>query len=117
MSRLQSLDERREVMSLKFAKNCLKNSNFSKLFPKNKFQHEMKKRNPLKYVMKRTNTERLKKSSIPYMKKLLNSDNRKRKAGLENLHNEMSKSKRLKNQINPLLFVRVNYFKFTDYHF
>ena len=66
MSMLLCLDERREVMSLIFAKNCLKNSYFSKLIPTNEFKHEMKKRNPFLYAMKRTNTKRLKRSGIPF---------------------------------------------------
>ena len=43
LSGLQSSEEKRELMSLKFAKNCLKNHNLSKLFPKNEMKHVMKK--------------------------------------------------------------------------
>ena len=94
---LQSLEERRDAMSLKFAKNCLKNSNFSKLFPKNQKKHLMEKRNSFKYLVKKANTERLKRSSIPYMQKQLNADVRKRKLELDNLQNEFKKSKRTRN--------------------
>ena len=98
ISGLQSLNERRDVMSLKFAKNCLKNSNFSKLFPKNEVKHEMKKRNTFKYAVRRANTERLKRSSIPYMQRLLNNDNKKRKSTMENLMSEWREPKRFKTQ-------------------
>ena len=101
ISGLQSLDERRDVISLKFAKNCLNNLNFSKLFPKNQLKHEMRKRNSYKYAVKKTNTERLRRSSIPHMQKLLNKDNRKRKSDLENL---MSDPKRLKSKTDSYLY-------------
>ena len=43
VSGLQSLNERRDTMSLKFEKNCLQNSNFAKLFPLNVLRHGMNK--------------------------------------------------------------------------
>ena len=85
VSGLQSLDERRDVMCEKFAKNCLNDTNFSKLFPKNLSKHGMKKRNSFKYVVKKCNTERLRKSSIPFMQRLLNTVDRKRKSDLHDL--------------------------------
>ena len=105
---LQSLEERREMMSLKFALNCLKNPNFSKLFPKNEQRHDMRKRNSSKFVVKRAKTERLRKSSIPYMQNQLNNDYKKRKADLANLQRDLVKSKRLKN-CNDTSSVQVNY--------
>ena len=36
-------------------------------------------RNPLKYQIKKANTERLKFSTIPYMQRILNDDVKKRK--------------------------------------
>ena len=115
MSGLQSLDDRREVMSLKFAKNCLKNANFKKLFPKNVLNHRMEKRHSFKYIVNRARTERLRKSSIPYMQEQLNTDNRKRKLEIENLHRVLDKSKRVRYcSKDPL--VQVNYVKCYDYH-
>ena len=108
LSGLQSLEERREMMSLKFALNCLKNPNFSKLFPKNEQRHDMRKRNSSKFVVKRAKTERLRKSSIPYMQNQLNNDNKKRNADLANLQRDLVKSKRLKN-CNDTSSVQVNY--------
>ena len=96
LANLESLDERREAMGLKFAKNCLKNLNFSKLFPLNNQSHVMKVRNPLKYQINKANTERYKCSSIPYMQRLLNEDNRKRKRDMNELVVELSKPKKTK---------------------
>ena len=64
---MESLDERRETIALRFAKNCLKNENFSTLFPLNNHKHEMAVRNPLRYQIKKANTVRLKVSTIPYI--------------------------------------------------
>ena len=58
LTNLESLDDRREALSMRFARNCLKNENFSKLFPLNKQRHGMKLRNPLNYHIKMANTER-----------------------------------------------------------
>ena len=70
--KLQSLDERRESLCLKFAKKCLQLEKFQSLFPKRHQVHSMKKREKEKYVMKRSFTERHRKSAIPHMQRLLN---------------------------------------------
>ena len=90
------MDERREAIALKFAKNCLKNENFSKLFPLKNQNHGMKVRQPLKYQVNKANTERYKNSSIPYMQRLLNDDIKKRKRDMKDLNDELSKSKKMK---------------------
>ena len=100
LTNLQSLDERRDVIGMKFAKNCLKNGNFSKLFPLNSQGHAMQVRNPLKYQINKANTERYKNSSIPYMQRLLNYDHQKRKREMSDLNTELSKSKKMKVDIN-----------------
>ena len=71
---LQSLEERREELCLKFAKNCIKNNKLTDLFPENENQHCL--RNPEKYNVLHAYTERLKNSSIIYMQNLLNIDAR-----------------------------------------
>ena len=63
--KMESLEERRGLISLKFAKNCLKNENFSKLFPLKRKKHAMNVRNPDRYIVKSAKTERYKKSAIP----------------------------------------------------
>ena len=42
--KLDTLEKRREVLCLRFAKNCLKNEKVKTLFPINKTKHCMKKR-------------------------------------------------------------------------
>ena len=95
---LQSLDERREMIALRFVKSSLKNANFSKLFPLKKMKHVMNVRNPMKYQLNKANTERYKKSTIPYLQRLLNKDNLKRKAEFYELQtsNNVQRKKMLK---------------------
>ena len=76
----------------------------------------MKVRHPLKYLVNKANTERYKSSSIPYMQRLLNDDNRKRKREMNDLSIELSKPKK-KKLINSSLNMQVNYVSSHDYHF
>ena len=76
---LATLEERREQMCLKFAKQCLRLDKMKGLFPKNQSDHAMKKRNTEFYKVVKANTERFKKSSIPAMIRLLNDYQRKKK--------------------------------------
>ena len=100
LTNLESLDERRDTLSMRFARNCLKNGNFSKLFPLNNQRHGMKVRNPLKYRITKANTERYRTSSIPYMQRLLNNDHQKRKRDMSDLNKELSSSKRMNLRID-----------------
>ena len=77
MLNIDSLKERRKKLCLKFAKNCLKNENFKKLFPIKKSSHAMKKRKTERFLIENISTEKYKKSAIPEMKRLLNYDNLK----------------------------------------
>ena len=69
---LESLEDRREVLCLKFARKCLKNKKTQHLFPLNAKKHQMKTREPLKCQVQHANTERLRKSALIYMQNLLN---------------------------------------------
>ena len=71
---LQPLTERREELCLKFAKKCLRNNKVKDMFPLSEKPHLMDLRNSEKYVVKHANTERLKKSAIPFMQRLLNRE-------------------------------------------
>ena len=82
---LQSLEQRREVISLRFVKNSLKNANFSKLFPLKKVNHLMNVRNPFKYHVNKANTERYTRSTIPYLQRQLNREILKRKSEFKDL--------------------------------
>ena len=68
---IETLDQRRERLCLRFAQNCLKNEKVSDLFPKN----QMRKRKTKKFKVNKTNTKRYQRSAIPYMQNLLNQEN------------------------------------------
>ena len=55
------------MIGLRFVKNSLRNANFFKLFPLKNIKHVMSVRNHLKYHINKANTERYKKSTIPYL--------------------------------------------------
>ena len=74
---LESLDKRRQGLSLKFAKDCIKNNKFGNIFPLNDLSGKTQTRNMEKYNVPHSNTERRKKSPIPYMIDLLNKEHRK----------------------------------------
>ena len=69
---LETLEKRRDSLCLKFAKGCLKNEKVKDMFPVKIYQHKMKKRKNEKYLVKKMNTERYKRSAIPFMVTLLN---------------------------------------------
>ena len=70
MSGLETLEARRTQRCLKFAKKCLRNPRHSGMFPLN--QHGRKE----KYVVNFARTETYKRSSVPYMQRLLNAESR-----------------------------------------
>ena len=69
---LLTLDERREELCLQFAIKCTKNPKTIEMFPRNLKKHQMNTRNQDTFKVQFANTERLKKSPIIYMQKLLN---------------------------------------------
>ena len=77
--KLQSLKERREDLSLKFAKKCLEVPKLSKMFPRSQQNHAMSKRCTESFQVKRGLTERMRRSAIPHMQRLLNEDIRKQR--------------------------------------
>ena len=83
--KIDSLRERRVKMALKFAKKSIRQEIFSPLFPLNENLHSMKTRNPKKYVVKKGNTERMRRSSVPFLQRLLNEDFDKQKKDLSRL--------------------------------
>jgi hypothetical protein len=82
--RLDTLENRRESLCLKFTKNCLKNEKMKSLFPINKTSHPMKTRKQRMFHTKKNNTKRWKKSALPYMTKLMNDENEKKNEILKN---------------------------------
>ena len=69
-----TLERRREILSLRFAKNCLKHEKMKNLFPINKRIHKMEKRRNRKFEKKKIYSKRYEKSALPYMIELLNKD-------------------------------------------
>ena len=84
---LQTLDDRRKNLCLKFAKKCLIVDKFKKMFPLNEKSHKMSKRNFEKYKVSKSLTERHKSSAIPYMQRLLNESERSRMKILKQIDN------------------------------
>ena len=74
---LESLKERREKLCKNFANKCVKSENprVNNIFSKRRTKHGMDLRKNEKYEVKFAKTNRLKNSSIPYMQRILNTDN------------------------------------------
>ena len=68
--KLESLQDRRERLSLNFAKKCLNHEKFSDMFPKNK--STIRSRVKEKYHVNMAFTERYKHSAIPFLQRKLN---------------------------------------------
>ena len=80
--KIDSLKERRVKMALRFAKKSVRQGNFSSLFPLSENAHLMTTRNPERYVVKTANTERMRRSAVPFLQRLLNEDIYKQKKDL-----------------------------------
>ena len=74
LSGLKSLNERRKELCKRFAKACTKNDQTRSMFPLNPNKYDVQTRNREKFKVTTCNTERLKKSAIPYMQSLLNEE-------------------------------------------
>ena len=67
---IESLQDRRERLSLNFAKKCLNHEKFSEMFPKN--LSKIKSRGKERYHVNMANTERYKHSAMPFLQRKLN---------------------------------------------
>ena len=76
---LQSLEERRQELCLKFAKKCTQNVKVKDIFPQREKTHDMEMRNEERFIVNHAHTERLKNSAVPYMQRLLNEECKKNK--------------------------------------
>ena len=92
---LQSLEERRELLCLKFAKKCLEVEKFKSMFPRKKKVHNMLKRENEKFVIRRSYTERHRKSAIPHMQRLLNKVETKQRKMCNQIDNFIPVTSRL----------------------
>ena len=68
---LKTLSERRSDLCLKFAKKCVKNEKTSDIFPIN--DKARSTRVTEKFFVTKAKTDRLAKSAVPFMQRLLNS--------------------------------------------
>ena len=82
--KLESLKERREK-ALNFAKRSLKLEQFSRLLPLSESKHVMGKRNPERYMVMNSKTERHRRSAVPFLQRLLNKDYLRQKKDLSKL--------------------------------
>ena len=71
---LDTLQERRAKLSLKFAKRCLRNEKAQKMFPLNYKEHDMGTRNEEKFKVQHAKTSRLKNFAQIYMQNMLNEN-------------------------------------------
>ena len=71
---LESLVERREKLCLKFAKSCIKNETVRDMFPLNPADYSVETRDREIYHVTMAHKERLRRSAIPYMQRLLNAN-------------------------------------------
>ena len=71
---LETLEERREHLCLKFAQKCTRNEKAKKIFPLKKKIHPMNIRKEEIYEVQNANTDRLQKFSVIYMQNLLNEN-------------------------------------------
>ncbi len=83
---LVTLEERRNQMCLKFAKQCLKLNKMKEFFPRNESCHSMEKRSSEFYRVVRVHSERFGKSAIPSMVKLLNDVEKEKKETFKKLN-------------------------------
>ena len=84
---IDSLEQRREKLSLKFAKQCLGHEKLKGLFPRHERRHNMEKRNHEKYIVTNAKTERYRKSAIPSMQRLLNKSEREKSEIMKRIKN------------------------------
>ena len=72
---LISLEDRRKMLSLRFAENSIRNNTLNDLFLLNPSRTNNITRNPEKYKVIHANTDRLRKSAVVHMQNLLNEKN------------------------------------------
>ena len=75
---LETLDQRRMQLCEKFAKSCLKSTHTSNMFPVNvQYNQDRLQKKSEYYKVQFARTERLRVSAIPYMQRILNSEENK----------------------------------------
>ena len=77
--KLETLNERREKLIIKYGKQCTKLEQTKYLFPLKKKDHLMKTRTSEPYEEVSSHTNRYRNSTIPYIQRLLNSEHKKKR--------------------------------------
>ena len=72
VTKLDTLEKRRKILALRFAKKSAKHPQMNQMFPLNDKKSGAVTRNSEKFYVQPTNTDRLADSAIPYMQRLLN---------------------------------------------
>ena len=75
---IESLEDRRKSLCLKFAKKCLQVEKLKKLFPRNVKKHNMLKKGSEFVKVNRSLTQRYRNSAIPQMQRMLNLHEKQR---------------------------------------
>jgi hypothetical protein len=76
--KMDTLSERRKNLIYSFGKKCLKLEQTKHLFPLKERNHQIQQRYTEKYEVLHANTDRLKNSTVPYIQRLLNEEERKK---------------------------------------
>ena len=71
---LETLEERRRLLALRFGKNCKLNEKTKTLFPLRNKIHKFKTRKEERFQIFKIKTKRLQVSTVPYLQKLLNEE-------------------------------------------
>ena len=82
---LYTVDRRRENLCINFGKKCIKTDKIKHLSPLENSNHKMKTRNKQKFTLYKQNTKRYQKSSIPYMRRLLNNEYKKKEKVIDSI--------------------------------
>ena len=82
---IETLEDRRKSLCLKFAKKCLQVEKLKKLFPKNVKKNTRLKRGSDKFKVNKSLTTRYKNSAIPQMQRMLNLHEKKRQLDLQSI--------------------------------
>ena len=104
IGKLDSLEERREKLCLKFAKQCLRHEKLKSMFPRKVQNHSMEKRDCQKFVVIKAMTERYKRSSIPSMQRLLNKSEKERSEMMKIIKNTVPVNYRVSQKKRPVRF-------------
>ena len=77
--KLETLEERREKLILKFGKQCIKLEQTKELFPLKTKIHGMNTRSSEVFEVFNAHTQRYRNSTVPYIQRILNKENQRKR--------------------------------------